>query len=138
MGKEREKKSGFFPFPGTFPFEYGLNKVLLNKAFCPGPIDAASRQQFYKRGAKIKSFALMRCRNQFLLLVGFFLFSNLCSFPKVTNMLPFEEKKPQTSAKLRNPVPFFLYLAGASYQKRFPSQQTLYPNTAVSFTIFPA
>lgn len=58
----------------------------------PGPIEAASRQQFYERGAKIKSFALIGSRNQFLL-VGFFSFTDFCSFTRVINTLPFEEKK---------------------------------------------
>lgn len=59
----------------------------------PGVTEAAARQQLYKTGAKIKIFALIRSRNQFLLLLGFFLFTNFCSFTRVINMLPFEEKK---------------------------------------------
>lgn len=84
---KREKKLGIFPFPGSFTFEYGLNKVL-----GPGPIEAASGQQFYERGAKIKSFALIGSRNQFLL-VGFFSFTDFCNFTRVINTLPFEKKK---------------------------------------------
>lgn len=76
----------------SFPFLTVFHSVWAEKASGPGLTEEVSRQQFYKRGAKIKSCALIRSRNQFLLLVGFFFIHQFCSFTRVINMLSFEEK----------------------------------------------